>query len=112
MEYNPSSGISHLINLVYDDTSSTADTILFHLRHNTYGDTTRTRIGNAAASFPIGTLVSTEKTHVIVKYPWYDRHGKRQNFIIEGDYYTPVGNQEENAEDSVATTEGEGVNIH
>lgn len=51
LEYNPSSNTPHLVNVVYDDVKSTADTVFLTLRHNAFADTVRTRMGTATASF-------------------------------------------------------------
>lgn len=112
MYYNPSSGISHLLNLVYNDTLSTNDTLRFSLRHNAYGDTLKTRTGRATASFHIDTLTTKEKTHVIVEYPWYDRHGKERTYVTEGDYYIAEENQEEETENNTDTAEDGTISIH
>lgn len=56
LEYKLTSDISHSVNLVYDERTSTADTIRFVLRHNPNGNTDHTVIGRAYASFNMKKL--------------------------------------------------------
>lgn len=61
LETDPSSNVSHWVNLAYDDERSTADTIRLRLYHNAFGDTIRTRLGAADASFDIRDFVTSRK---------------------------------------------------
>lgn len=75
--HNPSSGIVHAVNLVYDDVNSCADTVRFTLRHNAFGDTERTKAGTVHASFNLRDLTGDDrnKIYVILKWHWYNLHG-------------------------------------
>lgn len=76
--HNSSSGVSHRVNLVYDEDASTSDTLRLTLCHNACGDTVHTVKGTAHASFnlkdlPTDRLVS--RVYVVLTWRWYDRHG-------------------------------------
>ena len=101
--------MSHWVNLAYDDERSTADTIRLRLYHNAFGDTIRTRLGAADASFDIRDFVTSEKVYVVLEWPWYDRHGQITAYT-DGGYYT-ASNQEETENSTDMADEG-GVNIH
>ena len=109
LETDPSSNVSHWVNLAYDDERSTADTIRLRLYHNAFGDTIRTRLGAADASFDIRDFVTSEKVYVVLEWPWYDRHGQITAYT-DGGYYT-ASNQEETENSTDMADEG-GVNIH
>ena len=109
LEHNPTSGISHGVNLAYDGTRSNADTLRFRLRHNAYGDTLKTTAGKATASFDIRDLAAEENILVILEWPWYDRHGNPKVFSKEGRYYNPTAQETEEGTD---TSEEGNVNIH
>lgn len=91
LEYNPSSGTSHLINMVYDDVKSTSDTLYLTLRHNAFADTVRTEIGTATASFNLENVVgetTKEKVYVRLRWQWYAPGGRLVTWEDKGYYYT------------------------
>ena len=109
LKHNASSGISHSVNLVYDEVTSTADTVRFVLRHHPNGDTEHTVTGRAYASFNMKdlSLEDNSKVYVSVKWRWYNPHG----VIVEhedGGYYTLSEKQNEDDEESMRD---ENVNI-
>lgn len=88
LKHNPSTNIPHSVNLVYDETESTADTARFVLYHNACGDTEKTVTGKAHASFKLEELLDNEqsKIYVVLKWRWYNHRG----VIVEhedGGYY-------------------------
>ena len=97
LEYNPSSNTSHLVNVVYDDVKSTADTLFLTLRHNAFADTVRTRMGTATASFNMEEVTEgkNEKVYVKLKWQWYTHRGTVATWEDGGYYRTSSENNEE-----------------
>lgn len=109
LRHNASSGIGHSVNLVYDEVTSTADTVRFVLRHNPNGDTEHTVTGRAYVSFNMKdlSLEDNSKVYISVKWRWYNPHG----VIVEhedGGYYAISEKQNEDNEESIRD---ENVNI-
>lgn len=61
----------HYINLLYDDVSSSSDTLVFEFRHNANSDITfYNTLG--LASFPISDLIPEGKTEMKIHLKWID----------------------------------------
>lgn len=110
LEYNPSSNTSHLVNVVYDDVKSTADTIFLTLRHNAFADTVHTRVGTATASFNMEDIMDGKdsKVYVRLKWQWYTHHGTVTTWE-DGGYYSTSSENNEETEDP--DDDGNNVNI-
>jgi len=80
--YKYNSDVKHLINLVYDDTQATADTIYLTLYHNAYGEVPgnnlNLRDGVGRSSFLISDLLPQGVTSKPVKLTWteYNNHNE------------------------------------
>ncbi|MDR2473325.1 MAG: hypothetical protein LBD53_07195 [Tannerella sp.] len=76
------SSVKHLINLVYDDTRSTSDTLYLSLKHNAYGETANNNMylhsGIGRCSFLLSNLLAADIKYKPVKLTWleyrYDGH--------------------------------------
>ncbi|MDR1221387.1 MAG: hypothetical protein LBL07_00725 [Tannerella sp.] len=80
--YSGNSDRKHMINLIYDDTRSTADTLYLTLRHNAYGEAlgkTSSPLYRAwgMCSFKIADLLPEDAASMPVKLTWtqYDGNG-------------------------------------
>lgn len=101
LNYDPSSGVSHSVNLVYDDEKCTADTIRLTLRHNAFSDSDGTAKGYANASFNLQKLLGEGQAKVFVKLKW--RWYNPQGVIVEHEdsgYYTASTDDGDAAEDA------------
>lgn len=74
----------HDINLVYDDEKSNATNLIFHLRHNAFGDTYMEGVDISDCesvaecySFPMSQFMKkgTGEIHITVNYDWYKTSG-------------------------------------
>lgn len=63
--------ISHFINLVFDDTESNDEQLVFELRHNAYNDLASI-YSFGRASFDISTLLPEDITEIEVVIKWVD----------------------------------------
>lgn len=81
--YAPHSSKKHMINLVYDDTRASADTVYLTLYHNAYGEVPGKGwslvSGVGRSSFKITDILSDATVDVPVKLTWwqYERYTNR-----------------------------------
>ena len=94
LEYNPSSKTPHLVNVVYDDVKSNADTVFLTLRHNAFADTIRTKVGAATASFNMKDIMEGKdsKVYVRLSWQWYTHRGTIATWEDGGYYNTSSDN--------------------
>jgi len=80
--YYKDSQTKHFLNLVLDKENSTEENLVFHLRHNGFGETfdktpdeqlSRVTVGNAYVSFRISDLIPTGKDQIdfTVNWTWH-----------------------------------------
>lgn len=99
LKHKSSSGVTHSVNLVYDDLTSNADTARFVLRHNAHGDTEHTTTGYAHASFPLSNLLADgqQRIYVVLEWKWFNRWS---DIIVhrDGGYYFAQAEEPEEEE--------------
>ncbi len=106
VENNPSAGITHVVNLVYDDTRSTTDTLYFDLRHEANGDTVHTTVTQTMASFRVDDLLdSLPRAEIVLQWRWYDGRGRLTEKSTRWTYTASLPEREE-----VVTSDG-GLNL-
>lgn len=70
----------HLVNLVLDEKESESGKYVFHLRHNSFGESlshnaTGINLGGSYVSFPISEHIKEDSADIIIKWKWYKSAG-------------------------------------
>ncbi|MDR2385072.1 MAG: hypothetical protein LBD80_05345 [Tannerella sp.] len=110
MYYKESSGRKHLINLVYDDTNTSTDTLYLRLHQNAYGEVPAyndmyLRRGEGRCSFKLSDILPAEVDEKPVKLVWKEYRSGLDVVECADTGVFRKGNYEEAAEKSSTNTE-------
>ena len=98
--YEQGSSTKHMINLVYDDTRTSADTLHLRLYHNAYGELPKKGLnlykGYGRSSFKLADLLPSGVTSMPVKLSWAEYNSSLVPIERSGSSVFKVGDASEN----------------